>query len=303
MRAFLTLIAIMTSSLALAQTDGTPETQTKIDSALAAHDVRISKIESRQRQLETAMHAASQAATDSLTSINERYKAKTETLTSGLASAQDAQTELSEKVDSQAQELESSRTTVSNISVIGIIAAIVIALAIIITTVLLRKKISKGDDALASLSKAQNTIQEAQVKMQEEIVKLDSQMIQTVESLMKQQSTKGSGGEENHALALKVADEITRIELNMAHMDPSVKGYKQLAKAVERIKDNFKANGYEIVDILGKPYDEGMKVVASFVSDDSIEEGKQIITGITKPQVNYNGKMIQSAQITVSQNS
>ena len=106
----------------------------------------------------------------------------------------------------------------------------------------------------------------------------------------------------NETAAQKVADEIVRIELNMSRMDSSIKGYKQLAKAVERIKDNFKANGYEIVDMLGKPYNEGMKVIANFVVDEDLEEGKQIITGITKPQINYNGQMIQAAQITVSQN-
>ena len=35
---------------------------------------------------------------------------------------------------------------------------------------------------------------------------------------------------------------------------------------------------------------------------ESLEEGKQIITGIVKPQINYKGVMIKSAQITVSQN-
>ena len=45
-----------------------------------------------------------------------------------------------------------------------------------------------------------------------------------------------------------------------------------------------------------------MKVVANFVSDENLKDGEQIITGIIKPQVNYNGKMIQAAQITVSQN-
>ena len=49
-------------------------------------------------------------------------------------------------------------------------------------------------------------------------------------------------------------------------------------------------------------YKEGMNVTAIFVDDDSIEEGKQIITGIIKPQINYKGVMIQAAQITVSQN-
>ena len=112
----------------------------------------------------------------------------------------------------------------------------------------------------------------------------------------------GGDGEQDHSLALKVADEIIRIEINLAKMDPAVKGYKQLSKAVERIRTNFAANGYEIVDMLGQPYHEGMKVVANFVTDESLAEGAQIITGITKPQINYNGVMIQSAQITVSQN-
>lgn len=90
--------------------------------------------------------------------------------------------------------------------------------------------------------------------------------------------------------------------MNLSRMDASVKGYKQLTKAVQRIKDNFNANGYEIVDMLGKPYNAGMKVVANFVADEKISIGSQIITGIIKPQINYNGQMIQAAQITVSQN-
>ena len=65
---------------------------------------------------------------------------------------------------------------------------------------------------------------------------------------------------------------------------------------------DYKHNGYEIVDMLGKPYHEGMKVIANFVENEELELGKQIITGIIKPQINYKGKMIQAAQITVSQN-
>ena len=45
-----------------------------------------------------------------------------------------------------------------------------------------------------------------------------------------------------------------------------------------------------------------MKVIAEFVLNEDLEEGQQIISGITKPQVNYNGIMIQAARITVSQN-
>ncbi len=138
--------------------------------------------------------------------------------------------------------------------------------------------------------------------MQEESIKLDDKLLELFDKQMSNSQKVVSNDKPDHSLVLKVADEIVRIELNMSRMDSSIRGYKQLAKAVEHIKDNFSANGYEIVNMLGKPYNEGMKVIANFVVDEDLEEGKQIITGITKPQINYNGQMIQAAQITVSQN-
>lgn len=155
--------------------------------------------------------------------------------------------------------------------------------------------------SISEVRKAQDILQTTQIKLQEDSLKLDNQMLALVEQQMKTASQEVVA-ETDHSLTLKVADEIVRIEMNLSRMDPSVRGYKQLSKAVERIKNNFLANGYEIVDMLGKPYNDGMKLVADFVPDDTLQEGEQVITGITKPQINYNGQMIQSAQVTVSQN-
>lgn len=160
----------------------------------------------------------------------------------------------------------------------------------------------KDSTSMDEVRKAQVALQNAQAKMQEDSIKLDNQMLALIEKQMNSTPIAAVKKEADHSLALKVADEIVHIELNLSRMDSSVKGYKQLSKAVVKIKNNFLANGYEIVDMLGKPYNEGMKVVAGFVPDDTLNEGEQIITGIIKPQVNYNGKMIQAAQITVSQN-
>ena len=66
--------------------------------------------------------------------------------------------------------------------------------------------------------------------------------------------------------------------------------------------NNVRANGYEIISLLGQEYNDGMQFQARFVPDESLPEGKRIITGMIKMQVNYNGKMIQPAQIVVSQN-
>ena len=75
-----------------------------------------------------------------------------------------------------------------------------------------------------------------------------------------------------------------------------------MSKGIERIKNNFLAKGYDIADMLNKPYNEGMRINADFVLDENMEPGARIITSITKPQVTYNGELIQKAIVTVTQN-
>ena len=180
-------------------------------------------------------------------------------------------------------------------SIIGVVIMLVLAILAGFGIFQLRKKVSTSDAAI-------DAVKDAQKKLEEESVKLDNQLVEIINNQLNAQPVKTQPSAPDHSLVLKVADEIVRIELNLSRMDPSIKDYKQLTKGVERIKDNFKAKGYEITDMLGKPYVEGMKVVANMVSDDSLPEGSQIITGIIKPQILYNGTMIQSAEITVSQN-
>ena len=164
---------------------------------------------------------------------------------------------------------------------------------------LLRRKLTDNttrfDDQLEATRKSIN----------EEHMKLDQKLIEMLESQLKVQKQereidKSPNKEEDHTMALKVADEIIRMQKNIDSMPEETKGLKQLSKAIQRIQDSFKVNGYEIVEMLGKTYKEGMKVVANLVVDENLKKGEQIISRIIKPQVNYKGKMIQSAQIEVS---
>lgn len=198
--------------------------------------------------------------------------------------------------------VQANQETLQSRTLLVCIIAILMLVIIVGVTYRLARRIKSGNTSIDEVRKAQDALQIAQSKMQEESIKLDDKLLVLFNRQIANAPKNTGDNKPDHSLALKVADEIVRIELNMSRMDSSIKGYKQLAKAVERIKDNFKANGYEIVDMLGKPYNEGMKVSADFVVDEDLEEGKQIITGITKPQVNYNGQIIQAAQITVSQN-
>jgi hypothetical protein len=111
----------------------------------------------------------------------------------------------------------------------------------------------------------------------------------------------GKTADPDHSLALKLADEITLMERNISLMDASTKGLKQLNRSIGKLKDNLAANGYEIPELLGKPYNDGMKaIITNTVQDETLEHGVELITKIIKPQVNYQDKMIQAAQIEVS---
>ena len=165
---------------------------------------------------------------------------------------------------------------------------------------LLGKRIS------SSKTDVETQIRSTKASLEEESVKLDNKLVEVLETQLKlqQESSKAqpvaSNEKADHSLALKVADEIVRMQKNLTQMDQKTKGLKQLNSSVQRIQQNFAANGYELVEMLGKEYNEGMKVTANFTPNEDLETGKQIISRIIKPQVNFKGEMIQAAQIEVS---
>lgn len=179
----------------------------------------------------------------------------------------------------------------------GAIIAVVICILLAMTFLILRKRISKkGDDIELLRARADDLNRQMVERMDKELAEL-----QKIGNNLS--TTSSTSAELDHSLVKALADRITFMEMTLYRMDSSVKGHKHLTRTIKQMKDNLLANGYELVDMLGKDYVEGMKVTASFVVDDNLEEGKQIITGIQKPQINYKNKMIQAAQITVSQNS
>lgn len=181
-----------------------------------------------------------------------------------------------------------------------IIAVLFIALLSFLLSGWLKKQLSKEKMGLyEQIIKTSDSLRNEQLKLHDQLLKILETPLQPMNEERKKLSTKAE--EVDHSLALKVADEIIRIQQNISNMDPNTKGLKQLVASVKRIQENFEGNGYEIVDMLYKPYDAGMKVIANFKPDENLKPGKQIITRIIKPQVNYKGVMIQCAQIEVSQ--
>ena len=180
-----------------------------------------------------------------------------------------------------------------------VIGILVVAFLSLLLFFLLRRRLDQTQLGMM------DQLTQTREKLEAEGVKLDQKLLDLLErqmQLMKQErAATPAEAEVDHSLALKVADEIVRIEKNLSRMAADTKGLKQLQRSVNSIRDNFLANGYEMVDMLGKSFDEGMKVTATFIPDEDLESGERIITRIIRPQVNHHGKMIQAAQVEISQ--
>jgi hypothetical protein len=160
-----------------------------------------------------------------------------------------------------------------------------------------------------SKTDVETQIKNAKKSLEEESIKLDSKLIEVLDTQLKlkqeekQIVSSNSNTEIDHSLALKVADEIVRMQKNISKMDEETKGLKPLVKGIERIQANFASSGYETINLLNKDYDERMNIdVINFITDENLTAGRKIITSVIKPQVNFNGVLIQRAQVDVSQN-
>ncbi len=182
-------------------------------------------------------------------------------------------------------------------SIIGILAAIIVSG--LVYWLVSKRQTTDKTDVEAQISKTKKTLEEEGIKLDTKLTEvLETQLKLVQEERAKIPANKSE--EIDHSLALKVADEIVRINKNLSNMDANTKGLKQLSASVKRIEDTFAANGYDMPEILNKPFDPRMKMIANMVEDENLEKGIEIITKIIKPQVNYKGVQIQSAQVEVS---
>lgn len=165
-----------------------------------------------------------------------------------------------------------------------------------------------GKRIKSSQTDVEGQIRNTKKALEEESVKLDSKLVEVLNTQLKlkseevRTSTKSSDVTD-HSLALKVADEIVRMQKNINKMEEGTKGLKPLIKGIERIQNNFAANGYEMINLLNTDYDERKNIdVINFSTDINLAEGKRIVSAVIKPQVNFKGVLIQKAQVDVSQN-
>ena len=168
--------------------------------------------------------------------------------------------------------------------------------------VVLRKKLTSSSNQL------EDNLTQMRTRMEEENVKLDAKLVELLQSQMKlvqEQPTEPLTAatpetvEVDHTLPLRVGAEILRLRQRIKNLPDETKGLRPMLKSLERLEDEFNKKGYELVDMLGKPFDDGLNVKARFIASNDLEPGENIISKVIKPQINFNGVSIQVAEIEV----
>ncbi len=103
----------------------------------------------------------------------------------------------------------------------------------------------------------------------------------------------------DHRLPIKVGEEIHRMRKRIENMDKETKGLSALVNSINRLGEELTGSGYEMEDLIGKKYMNGMKMEARFVENADIPPGEERITEVLRPEIKYKGEVIQVAKVEV----
>ena len=224
-----------------------------------------------------------------LDGISSEVNANAESIANTLATLSERINQADGKTDVVADSLRGKTTG-------GIIMVLALFILSVLLFLLLRKRISKGNLAIEEIDHAQK-------RLQEESVKLDSRMVELLDGQLKMQDAKTEKASvPDHSLVIAVANEVARIEQNLNNMDASVRGVSNLKNRAAAIIASLNSKGYEIPKLLGEPFHDGYNMDAEMELDESLPVGTQIIRRVIKPQINFEGKMIQAAKVVVAFN-
>lgn len=265
-------------------------TQLKLDSLLQVQALSQQRTLELEKQI-TSLENQLTDKVDGLKNETSQLGAVTTKLSEGLTTAENNVSDIAKTSSNNTNSIDTVNQSLSQKQQYGLIFLGLFLILVLGVYVILAKRQNTDTKKLAA---KQQEIFEKQIQDGQQLT--DWLSNQTTDSL-----GKSAGGEVDHSFAKRVADEIVRITTNLSRMDTSIKGHKQLSASVRKLEQSLNSNGYELEALINKIYDNGMNLQANFVIDENLKEGESVITRIIKPQINYKGKLIQAAQVEVSQ--
>ncbi|MBX6360160.1 MAG: septum formation initiator [Acidobacterium ailaaui] len=298
MRGTVILIFLFANVNVFAQTDTL--TKEDLDKALQSLKTSIQTLQKENGRLKSDIRNLNSRLLNANKSIDSLRNITMENSSAILQKAKELSVRISQTETDSNQKITKVDNLLSKNTIYGIIGILsAFLISIVLYLLLSKRQITDKSELVDNIQKTKSSIEDKLVNQfykQTELLENQFQLL-----LQQKNNTLASVQEPDHSLALKVANEINLIERNLALMDSNIKGYKQLKKSIEKLKDNLNANGYEIIDLLGKTYHPGLPVtIINSFPDENIEKNLEIISKILVPAVRYNDRIIQTAQVEVN---
>lgn len=183
----------------------------------------------------------------------------------------------------------------------GLIGLLALVLSVVIF-IIYRRRVNQSTLDLNNIDSQITSLKNEQHRLEENIIASNDKLISAIEKQAVVVKTEDEIKDQDHSLALAVANELTRIQQNLNFMDPTVKGVSQLKNRAKAIMTTLNSKQYEIPDLLGKVYNEGDNIIATMELNEDMKEGTNRIKRVIRPQVSYKGKLIQAAEVFVEFN-
>ena len=276
---------------------------TKFNLALSGiqNDIRNSsktidnKIKTLEKELESRTLQLKSAVNQDINKSNLRIDELREIITTVSDSiSATANTIISVKSETDTK-ISSIYETISKHKLYWAIAIMFILLIVIAVFLFLKLKMIEQSDSLSAVKSTQEKLENEAIKLDEQIIDLIEKQLSVLE-LQPQQSK-----EIDHSLPIKLGQEIHRMRKRLKAMEES-QGTKVLDKRIESLEEKLNDMGYEIIDLVGRNFDDGMELgKVQFIPDYSLKDGERIITRVIKPQITFNEVIIQPADVEISQ--
>lgn len=183
----------------------------------------------------------------------------------------------------------------------GLIGLLALVLSVVIF-IIYRRRVNQSTLVLNNIDSQITSLKNEQHRLEENIIASNDKLISAIEKQAVVVKTQDEIKDQDHSLALAVANELTRIQQNLNFMDPTVKGVSQLKNRAKAIMTTLNSKQYDIPDLLGKVYNEGDNIIATMELNEDMKEGTNRIKRVIRPQVSYKGKLIQAAEVFVEFN-
>ena len=242
----------------------------------------------------------------SLNSNNDELRILIETIKNDFLNAPDDRgqiearfTALDQKISEAYKQIESIEAPTSNAQIVilfGLLLFILTICVIVLVRLIYRE---------SSLNKNKITkFEEHLCELDQNAIGLDTRLTQMLDEAIKASQAFSDVSSANqkidHSFFIRVCEEIHRMRKRITNMPEDTKGINALSNAIKRLEEQLNERGYEIINLIGQNFIEGLTVTAKFIPNDDFEPGQQVITDIIKPQITYKDKVIKTGEVEVS---